>query len=47
VLQGIIDELYATAPAKPLYHYTSLQGLLGIVRSKVLWASEGPLPQRR
>ena len=40
MLQGIIDELYATAPAKPLYHYTSLQGLLRIVRSKVLWASE-------
>lgn len=40
MLQSIVDQLYETAPSKPLYHYTSLQGLLGIVRSKVLWASE-------
>lgn len=34
-----IDEILNTNPDRTLYHYSSLDGLLGIVRSKSLWAS--------
>jgi hypothetical protein len=34
-----IDEILNTNPDRILYHYSSLDGLLGIVRSKSLWAS--------
>ena len=34
-----IDEILNTNPDKTLYHYSSLDGLLGIVRTKSLWAS--------
>ncbi len=40
MLQEIVDELYGSRPRKPLYHYTSLHGLMGIVGAKILWASE-------
>jgi hypothetical protein len=40
MLQVVADRLYATSPSSILYHYTSLQGLLGIVRTKKLWASD-------
>lgn len=33
-------ELYADTPVGTLYHYTTLSGLLGIVRSRALWASD-------
>ena len=34
-----IDEILNTNPHRTLYHYSSLDGLLGIVRTKSLWAS--------
>jgi len=34
-----IDEILNTKPDRTLYHYSSLDGLLGIVRTKSLWAS--------
>jgi len=34
-----IDEILNTNPDRILYHYTRLDGLLGIVKSKSLWAS--------
>lgn len=40
MLQEVADSLYAIAPKSILYHYTSLQGLLGIVRTKKLCASD-------
>jgi hypothetical protein len=32
--------LYADTPSSTLYHYTTFSGLLGIVGSRVLWASD-------
>jgi len=32
--------LFSETPKGPLYHYTTLSGLLGIVRSRTLWASD-------
>src|SRR4030067_1963071 len=34
-----IDDILETHPQTILYHYTSLNGLLGIVKSRSLWAS--------
>ncbi len=34
------DSLYRESPPPTLYHYTSLPGLLGILRSGTIWASE-------
>ncbi len=39
-LQEISAELYSKKPTKPLYHYTSLKGMMGIASSGELWASE-------
>lgn len=36
----ISDDLYAALPAAPLYHYTSLHALKGIVRDRSLWATD-------
>lgn len=33
-------ELYADIPMGTLYHYTTFSGLLGIVQSRALWASD-------
>lgn len=33
-------DLYADIPRSTLYHYTTFTGLLGIVRSRALWASD-------
>jgi hypothetical protein len=35
-LKELADEMYAEQPEKTLYHYTSLNGLLGIVGSRSL-----------
>ena len=35
VLNAALDE----APDKPLYHYTDQNGLLGIIKSKEIWAT--------
>ncbi len=40
MIQEITSKLYSDIPQEPLYHYTSFTGLLGIVESKALWASD-------
>jgi hypothetical protein len=39
-IEALTRELYADVPLGTLYHYTTLSGLLGIVRSRALWASD-------
>ena len=39
-IEALTRELYADIPMGTLYHYTTFSGLLGIVRSRALWASE-------
>ncbi len=34
-----VDSLLSERPTTPLYHYTTTAGLIGIVKSKSLWAS--------
>ena len=36
----LTETLFADSPKAPLYHYTTLNGLLGIVGSRKLWASD-------
>lgn len=40
LISTITESLYAQQPTDTLYHYTSLNGVLGIVGSRVLWASD-------
>lgn len=40
MLRDITARLYSDTPAETLYHYTTFKGLLGIVDSRSLWASE-------
>ncbi len=40
MIQDITSKLYSDIPQEPLYHYTSFTGLLGIVASGALWASD-------
>lgn len=40
MLQNLVAKLYGQTPTNILYHYTSLAGLMGILTSKALWASE-------
>jgi hypothetical protein len=40
VIQDITASLYSGRPRETLYHYTTLKGLLGIVESRTLWASD-------
>lgn len=40
MIQEITAKLYADIPKERLYHYTSFSGLLGIVGSRTLWASD-------
>lgn len=35
----ILNEILSRKPDKPLYHYTTQRGLLGIVQTKELWAT--------
>jgi Protein of unknown function (DUF2971) len=35
-----LSALLATVPDRPIFHYTSQEGLLGILREKALWASK-------
>jgi len=39
-IEQLTRELYADIPQGVLYHYTTFTGLLGIVKSKSLWASD-------
>lgn len=40
MLKAITQKLFNHPANTTLYHYTTLSGLLGIVRSRVLWASD-------
>lgn len=40
MIRDITSKLYADAPQERLYHYTSFNGLMGIVESRALWASD-------
>lgn len=40
MIENITKSLFASTPEDTLYHYTSFDGLLGIVESGVLWASD-------
>lgn len=40
MIKNITQKLYSDIPQEILYHYTSFKGLLGIVDSGVLWASD-------
>jgi hypothetical protein len=40
MIKNITQKLYSDIPKETLYHYTSFKGLLGIVDSGVLWASD-------
>jgi len=40
VIKSLADKVYQEQPERVLYHYTSISGMMGIVSSKVLWASE-------
>jgi hypothetical protein len=40
VISNITEQLYAEIPEETLYHYTTFRGLLGIVGSHTLWASD-------
>lgn len=40
MIKGITDQLLAQAPTETLYHYTSFRGLMGIVESGCIWASD-------
>lgn len=40
MIKDITAKLYADIPRETLYHYTSFSGLLGIIRSRALWASD-------
>ncbi|WP_310600136.1 DUF2971 domain-containing protein [Desulfobulbus sp.] len=39
-IEVLTRELYADTPQGTLYHYTTFSGLLGIVNSRALWASD-------
>ena len=40
MIRDITEKLYSHTPQEHLYHYTSFTGLLGIVDSRSLWASD-------
>lgn len=40
MIQEITSKLYSDIPTERLYHYTTFNGLLGIVNTRTLWASD-------
>jgi hypothetical protein len=40
MIKDITENLYSDIPKETLYHYTTFTGLMGIVHSQVLWASD-------
>lgn len=40
MIQDITDRLYSDVPQERLYHYTAFTGLMGIINSRSLWASD-------
>ncbi len=39
-ISAIAESLYSPTPTDTLYHYTSFSGMMGVVRSAKLWASD-------
>jgi hypothetical protein len=39
---GRVQKLFCAVPSIPIFHYTSQQGFLGILKTKTLWASKIP-----
>lgn len=39
-IETLASSFYSDVPDKNLYHYTSLAGLMGVISSKSIWASE-------
>jgi hypothetical protein len=39
-MQALSSRMYTEKPELTLFHYTSIEGLMGVVNSKSLWASE-------
>lgn len=40
MISAITETLFSEPPQETLYHYTSLSGVLGIIGSRTLWASD-------
>lgn len=40
MIKNITERLYLESPEEPLYHYTTFAGLMGIVESRAIWASD-------
>ena len=40
MIKDITENLYSDIPKETLYHYTTFTGLVGIINSQVLWASD-------
>ncbi len=40
MITHITDKLYSDIPDDTLYHYTTFKGLIGIVKTGTLWASD-------
>jgi hypothetical protein len=40
MISNITETLFSEPPQETLYHYTSLSGVLGIIGSRTLWASD-------
>lgn len=39
-MNSLVEKLYSEKPVGTLYHYTSLVGLMGIIKSRALWVSD-------
>src|SRR5258708_37938810 len=37
--RAILNDVLSRKPDKPLYHYTTQKGLLGIIKSRQIWAT--------
>ncbi len=37
--RAILNDVLSRKPDKPLYHYTTQSGLLGIIRTRTIWAT--------
>ena len=37
--RAILNDILSRKPEKPLYHYTTQTGLLGIIRDRQIWAT--------
>src|SRR5260370_25380614 len=37
--RAVLNEVFSQKPEKPIYHYTTQSGLLGIIKSRQIWAT--------